>query len=196
MFSEGNNLDRELQEHPTSDVEVVRLSEDSWQILKELKLRALEQEPVAFEDPDEGHQKYLERSEEEWRAILAGQPTETRPFYNMQVFAQSGSGEYVGMVSSKLPLDDGKPRQATVQQMFVDNNYRGQGIGRQLLIGLLEDLRNTDNVSGADLEVVSTQTPAINLYKSLGFTEMEHTHGTAERGDEVYDEIKMVLSFE
>jgi len=197
MFSEGNRFSgSDRNERLSQSVEIVRLSEDNWAVLRDLKLKALDQEPVAFEDPEKGREKYLSRSEEEWRAILSEQATEERPFENKQVFARDEDGEFIGMVSSRLPINDGSKRRAVIQQMFVDVSARGRRVGRELLEGLLNRLRNTENVQGADLEVVSTQGPAISLYKSLGFVEKEVTTGTARRGKSEYDEIHMSIDFE
>lgn len=50
-------------------------------------------------------------------------------------------------------------------QIAVDCNYQRKGIGKQLMLNIMDNA--TDEIK---LEVRETNNPAINLYKSLGFT--------------------------
>jgi len=67
-----DNLDAQRISHPdhisSSQVQIVHLTPDQWTILRDLKLRSLDQEPIVFADAADERAKYLARSEEEWRA--------------------------------------------------------------------------------------------------------------------------------
>jgi ribosomal protein S18 acetylase RimI-like enzyme len=52
--------------------------------------------------------------------------------------------------------------------MGVGPQWRGRGLGRQLLTRLLDNLRRM-GVHSAQLEVLTVNTPALALYRSLGF---------------------------
>lgn len=119
----------------SSPVNIVHLNPDQWIVLRDLKLRSLEQEPIAFADVETERAKYLSRSEAEWRAILSGKMSAGRAGETIMLFAQK-EGEYVGMVSAIIP--EGQTA-ATVQHMFVDKNFRRQGIGEKLLLKLIEE---------------------------------------------------------
>lgn len=175
-----------------SDLLIVQLDPNEWEVLKELKLRALEQEPIAFEDIESAIPKYINRSEAEWRMIIKGEPTDLRPFETTQFFARINEWQYIGMVSSIIP-NPGQ-RVATVQQMFVDRDYRGQGVGKTLLLTLLDALRSK-SVTNAHLTVVSTQVAAIGLYESVGFKKIEETDVTFVRSGQTYNRFKMQLCF-
>lgn len=54
--------------------------------------------------------------------------------------------------------------------MGVDPFWRGQGLGRQLLARLLVALRGA-GARTAQLEALTVNTPALTLYKSVGFSE-------------------------
>ncbi|MBC6998405.1 GNAT family N-acetyltransferase [Cytophaga sp. FL35] len=55
-----------------------------------------------------------------------------------------------------------------VEDVVVDEAYRGKGIGRMLMESLLEEARRK-SIDEVMLFTGHHRTPAINLYKSLGF---------------------------
>lgn len=172
-------------------IQIAELSPDDWQLLRDLKLKSLEEEMVAFEDPGEGKKKYLQRSEAEWRDILSGKMSGGRPGESLHVFAKSGE-QFVGMVSAIIP--ESQPEKiATIQHMYVDTNYRGYGAGKELLRGLIDKLKARENIRKIVLQVITIQIPAIELYKSLGFTEVGRKENVQRRGDQTYSEIEMEL---
>lgn len=175
-------------------IRIGELSPDQWTILRDLKLRSLDQEPIAFADPEEERVKYLQRSEKEWRAILSGKMSGGREGETIMVFAED-NGHYVGMVSAIIPTaKHPEAVKATIQHMYVDNQgYRGLGVGRQLLSALLEKLKVHENVKKAELSVVATQLPARRLYERTGFRTVKTVEGGAKRGRYVYDEFEMEL---
>lgn len=76
-------------------------------------------------------------------------------------------GEIIGMASMAIyTVISGY--KGMVEDVVVDSNHRGKGIGRKLMDRLLEEAkqRNLDEVL---LFTGHHRTPAINLYKSLGF---------------------------
>lgn len=187
FFTGGINMDESHKEKPL--IQIVELSLDEWQLFRDLKLKSLEEELVAFEDPEEGKEKYLQRSESEWRNILSGKMSGGRAGESTQIFARSDQ-EIVGMVSAIIPAEG--ERKATIQHMYVDGNYRGQHIGRQLLQNLIEKLKSRGDLRKIELQVVVSQVPAIELYKSLGFIEVGRRE--VSRRGQAYDEIEMELA--
>jgi ribosomal-protein-alanine N-acetyltransferase len=61
-----------------------------------------------------------------------------------------------------------RPFEYEIHTIGVDPAYQGKGIGRQLLMGLLEYA----NGGTVFLEVRTDNEPAINLYESVGFARM------------------------
>ena len=62
--------------------------------------------------------------------------------------------------------------QGDVQNILVDQSFRGRGFGRQLLQALTDDLV-AQGVETVFLEVRSSNDVAVNLYQSLGFVRIQ-----------------------
>ncbi|CAN5598934.1 hypothetical protein BH11ARM2_BH11ARM2_28760 [soil metagenome] len=75
-------------------------------------------------------------------------------------------GNPVGMVAC-MPTE--RERTAHVISMYVARPYRGQGLARQLLERLIEELKQSGGVDTLELEANPLQIPAVTLYRSLGF---------------------------
>ena len=58
--------------------------------------------------------------------------------------------------------------EAEILTLAVESGARGRGLGRALVVGLLERLR-ADGVHVISLEVRSSNAAALELYRSLGF---------------------------
>lgn len=69
----------------------------------------------------------------------------------------------VGYIGSQSVLG-----QADIMNLAVRTDYRRQGVGRDLVLALVDELQK-QNVTIAMLEVRVSNTPAITLYESLGF---------------------------
>lgn len=72
----------------------------------------------------------------------------------------------VGYVGSQSVLGE-----ADMMNLAVDSAYRRLGIGKQLVLSLIEKLEQVD-VSKLTLEVRASNIGAIALYKGLGFAEV------------------------
>lgn len=175
-----------------NQISVIRPTPNQWQVLRDLKIRSVIQDAIAFADPIPERTKYEQRAQNEWEAVLAGQISGGRPGESIVLFAQDGS-EYAGMVTAIIPEQQGNEKSATVQHMFVDENHRRKGIGEDLLIALVEQLKQRGNVATVQLDVVVTQVAAIELYKKLGFQIKGYTQEKAKRGDKEYDRYDMSL---
>ena len=63
------------------------------------------------------------------------------------------------------------PPEAELPDIVVDEKYRGQGLGRQLLTKSMEELESR-GIDTIFLEVRVSNTPALRLYESFGFEEI------------------------
>lgn len=75
--------------------------------------------------------------------------------------------------------------------MCVAKEYRGQGIGRQLLFSLFEICKQEKKIEKIELEVFSNNPGAIGLYKSLGFEVEGIKKGSIKKSGESIDLICM-----
>ena len=180
MNIENPQSKKEIELNPEvmdSKFTITELGPTDWKVLRDLKLKSLSQEKLAFEDVEEGREKYTRRTEQEWQDNFNDK---------MFLFARDMSGNYVGMVCAVT-----KSGVATIQHLYVDSDYRGLSVGKKLLQKLISNLKEDKDVHKIELQVLTTQLPAINLYHSLGFKEMKRTEKTAKRGAEEYDKIEM-----
>jgi ribosomal protein S18 acetylase RimI-like enzyme len=74
-----------------------------------------------------------------------------------------------------------EPGIAEVKRMFVVPQYSGQGIGRMLLEQVIAAAR-AHNMTRLRLEVLTSSTAAIALYRRLGFKEIAHYRPAALAG--------------
>ncbi|HYE02847.1 MAG TPA: GNAT family protein [Phycisphaerales bacterium] len=76
----------------------------------------------------------------------------------------------------------------------VRSAWRGRGLGRQMMLGLLEWARAHPTLEKVCLGVFATNTRAIALYESLGFREEARRRGEIKLGPGRYvDEVQMSL---
>ncbi len=173
-----------------SKFSITELGPDYWEVLRDLKLKSLDQEPLAFEDISEGRIKYLGRSEQEWRNSLSGKGHSGQ---KLLFFARDEStGNYIGMVSASIQ-ENGDHKVATIQHVYVDSSCRGLGVGKKLLGTIIDKIKQDKSITRINLQVITTQTAAIALYHSFGFKDVRVITKRARRGNLDYDEIEMEL---
>lgn len=61
---------------------------------------------------------------------------------------------------------------AELKRLFIRNEFRGYGISKQLIQRIIQDAKDIGYQSIV-LDTLNTMIPAINLYKSFGFNEIE-----------------------
>ena len=151
-------------------MEIRRIGIDEWEALRDLRLRALAEDPDAFGmtlDDASG------QSETEWRDWI-GSPE--RGFFA----AIADDGSFVAMVVGS-PVDD-RPGAAGLFGMWVAPEARRAGIGTAL-IGSVEDWARTAGYERVGLGVTMTNTSAIRLYERSGFVDLGEYHPLREGSD-------------
>lgn len=126
--------------------------------LRELRLRALREDPDAF-----GSRLAREMSlrDEHWQQWAADSETgEHRVVY------VAALPEWAGIAGGFL--DGGRPGIATLGAMWVDPAYRRRGLGTQLLDAVL-DWAMSRGVAVVELSVTDENTAAEHLYLHAGF---------------------------
>ncbi len=147
-------MENQGREQISKGIQIRRITPDDWQVYKNIRLEMLDSDPdafpkQAFNDMRDHQGKWVERIK------------------NGIVIIAFDAEKPIGMVRGIPALDS---RQATIKNMYVNKDYRGQKIGESLLENVLGNLENL-GILKVLLEVEDTQESAIKMYQKHGFTE-------------------------
>jgi ribosomal-protein-alanine N-acetyltransferase len=101
------------------------------------------------------------------------------------------NGEVVGYIMCRIELGlsnfgfSGLLKKGHIVSVAVLHQHRRKGIGKALVAQAIENMR-TYNAKQCFLEVRVTNTPAIELYKKLGFEITRTIHGYYSDGEDAY----------
>jgi len=167
-----------------NDVEIRVLTERDASDYWNLRLEALEREPESFAE-----------SAEEHRATsieLAATRLRWEDNANL-VMGAFLAGELVGMAGFFREKHLKTRHRGRIWGVYVRANCRGQGIGRALLLALLERIKTMPGLVQVSLTVSSRQVAAKTLYRSLGFESFGIEPASLKIGDRYFDEEHIVL---
>ncbi|GEK29946.1 N-acetyltransferase [Kurthia zopfii] len=102
-------------------------------------------------------------------------------------------GELVGAATLSQEDSEKMSHRANIEAVYVSSKARGTGAGSALLKKIIEDARKNPELEKLNLSVVTTNEPAVALYKRLGF-EIIGTEQLSMKQDGTYfDEYLMTL---
>jgi len=158
--------------HGTPEIVVRPVREDEWQSYRDLRLKALESDPLAFGSTWKREKAF---TPETWKErITRGLSTSTSATW----VAEGSTGRFVGMLAVADLKGD-----VHLFAMWVEPEVRGIGIGGHLLDSALTWIRHSYPDRAVVLEVNPRQLAAVHLYESRGFrrtggsSPLEHTPG-------------------
>jgi ribosomal protein S18 acetylase RimI-like enzyme len=140
-----------------SYVEVRQLDSSEWEVYKEVRLRALQESPDSFGSTFEREAAF---SDDRWSERLGADDNNT-------FLVAELDKKVIGLVCGTLPAqNDGY---GTLYQMWVDPDYRGNGVGKILLARMIQWAMSAKLV-GLALTVTTINTEAVSLYELAGFS--------------------------
>jgi ribosomal protein S18 acetylase RimI-like enzyme len=145
-------------------IELVTLHSDDWPTWRELRLRALEEAPDAFQATLAGWER---ATEHRWRERL-----ELPDSLNLVARID---GQSVGMATG-APFDG----VFEIISMWVAPEARGRGVGDALVAGICRWARER-GAAELHLDVVENNATAINLYARHGFVDAGPSREPGER---------------
>jgi len=98
------------------------------------------------------------------------------------------SEELHGVVGLFREAGEKNCHRGVVWGMYVAPEARGQGLGRRLMVQLIEEARGVPGLMQLHLSVMTTNEPALKLYRSLGFTEYGTDPGALSVDGRLLDE--------
>jgi ribosomal protein S18 acetylase RimI-like enzyme len=139
-------------------MQIRALRPDEWPLYREMRLRGLLADPDAF---GETHEWAAALADDEWAA-----PFRERASYTTWLAACTEAGTLCGILRVSVPPDE--PATAQVNDMWVDPEQRGRGLGAALLDAALRVAR-LRGATRAGLGVAENNDHAIRLYERAGF---------------------------
>lgn len=158
-------------------------AEDALQ-LREIRLEALQAVPEAFGSDYETESQHPESF---WEERAGGSKN------GGNFVAEDASGRFVGLIGI---FTDGRQKTGhvgNIVSVYVLPEVRGQGVGDGLMRVCL-DWARVQNLARVRLAVVTTNAPAIGLYKQHGFKVYGEESDVIRIGDQSYDELLMDLT--
>jgi ribosomal protein S18 acetylase RimI-like enzyme len=131
---------------------------NEWRAYRDLRLRALQEAPEAFCSTFASARQIPDA---DWQARLA----HIQPDHDYPIAALLAE-QPVAM--AWVTIDRNHPTHANLFQMWVAPEYRGQGVGRQVVQAAIAWARDRQ-LQSLHLGVTVGDTPARHLYESLGF---------------------------
>ena len=90
-----------------------------------------------------------------------------------QMFSKDDDGAFAGYIASAEKKE--RPNFLWIVELFIDPNYQGRGIGSSLLERTIQEAKKK-NLDGLITQTEFENIPAQNLYKKVGFTEIDNPH--------------------
>ncbi len=144
-------------------MDVLSLPVERWKEYRELRLRALREDPEAFSS---AYATAKDLPDDFWQGRLTKALKGEREWL---LFARE-SGKLVGMIGAYIA--EGTTDTATIVSVYVPAEERGKGISSRLMEEMLAVLSRKPRLKLARLAVNVTQLPALKLYKRFGFYEI------------------------
>ena len=158
---------------PRSTILVRRVTEPEWASVRRLRLRALATDPLSFVSTSLRESEWGDSRWLDW--VHTGSSASSEALW----VAVQDDGSLVGMAGVYSEND-----RLRVRGTWVEPALRGQGIGGELLDGLLAWVKEAHPSQDVCLSVNPGQEPAVRLFRSRGFEAtglvqpLGHTPGT------------------
>jgi len=163
-------------------MEIRRTTENDWEALRDVRLRALAEAPQAFGSSLE---RERERTEAEWRQ-WAGRGRTGRGVTFVGVL----DGWFVGLAGG-FPEEE-HPDAVHLVSMWVDPSVRRTGAGRALVAAVVDWARER-GARRVHLWATDGNEPAIALYRSFGFESTGNHQPLPSNPDLPESEYRLVL---
>ena len=161
-----------------------KLTEEDVEALWSLRLRALQDNPEAFGST---YEETLQRGKESYRQRLRQPHNET---FFIGAFEEES---LVGIVGFYRESGLKGQHKGYIISMYTAPDQRGRGIGKALVAEAIAQARTIPGLEQLLLAVVTSNTAARQLYRSIGFEAYGLEPRAMKQGDQYWDEELMIL---
>lgn len=158
-------------------LEVVELTTNDWQELRELRLQALKNAPRAFGQTLEEARSL---DESEWK----------QRFITGRYFCVREGGKLVGMLCAARERGEKVQHVLNVYSVYVAPEARGRGVARAMFDKVMSEYMD-GSTRKIRLRVAADNEEARGLYESIGFQQVGLLKDELHVDDEYVDEIVM-----
>ncbi len=166
----------------TNKYQITNLKPEEWKDYKSIRLEALKNDPQAFITSFENASKY---TDEKWKDRLTNNGD--------KLFFLKDENQIIGMAGYFIGKDACQKHIANIVGVYISPKYRGLGLSKLLLSAIIYKVKADPHIKKLSLGVISTQSPAIKLYTSLGFEPIGTKKKESKINGVYYDEILMEM---
>jgi ribosomal protein S18 acetylase RimI-like enzyme len=157
-------------------LQIKKLPVERWEEFKELRLIALQKDPLAF---GSSYEEEIKFQDDLWKNRLSNTL--------FAVYDDKPVGMVLFLIDTKLKLS----HVAEIFGVYVREEFRDRKIGKQLIESLINSIRKNKSIIKIKLTVTDVQESAIKLYSSFGFKVVGRHEKELKYGDNYYDGIIM-----
>lgn len=161
------------------------LGPDDAEAYKDLRLKALSEHPEAF---GQSFEEARRQTIDEIRREIVG--WQSAGGFALAAFAEGGS--ISGMVAVGRSSFEKMRHRGHVWGVYVDPSTRGQGIATKLFEGIIARASSSPGLVQLDIEVVTENTGAFDLYKKIGFVVVGEQPRAIKVNGKYFDEHLLV----
>jgi ribosomal protein S18 acetylase RimI-like enzyme len=172
----------------TADAAILRaLTEEDAVVFRELRLRALREDPVPFLA---SYEEEAPRTIAEVAALLRASRAGT------EILGAFRGVVLVGALGFYRHAHLKARHRASLWGMYVVPEERRRGTGRALVLEAIGRLRAVEGIRQVELTVVATEEPARRLYRAFGFRVQGVLRRATMSAGVYFDEEALVLPFD
>jgi ribosomal protein S18 acetylase RimI-like enzyme len=165
-------------------IEIRLLTADDAAAYSDLRLESLEREPEAFGSSPQEHRKLSQEDIQRRISLYSSEQFVVGAFADGDLVGTAGFVRYQGLKER---------HKGRVWGVYLKAELRGKRIGQQMLRELVKHAAKVEGLEQILLAVAATQTAAIAVYRSVGFTSFGCEVKALKVGDGYIDEEYMLL---
>lgn len=143
------------------DLKIRYLEKTDWEVYRDLSLEFFKFEPLATGN---SYEEWVGLKDEDWIKDF----TDLLEHESAIILVAAVENNPVGIIMGTRDPRKKMNHVGLISRFYVKKEFRGKGVGKMLFKSIVDEL-SSKGVAKLNLDVTTTQEPAIKLYKSFGF---------------------------